>query len=97
MAATCARTGCAKRARAVLSFDPGAATARLVDLTDDDVGAARLCTEHADRIRVPSGWTLTDERTEEPDGLGVLLGLGTHIDEPEPESPLLKRAFRVIS
>lgn len=78
-------------------IDPGACLARLVDLVEDEVGAARLCDEHADRVSVPSGWTLVDERTEEPEGVGVLLGVGASEGEPEPESPLLKRAFRVIS
>ncbi len=98
MAGVCARTGCADEARSLLLFDPAGGTARLLDLADDLIGAVPLCNAHADRFNVPSGWTLADERTEEPEGVALLLGVtDADASEPEPDSPLLKRAFRVLS
>ncbi|MEM9711950.1 MAG: hypothetical protein AAGA17_07005 [Actinomycetota bacterium] len=98
MAGLCARTGCAEVVRALLLFDPVAGSARLIDVDDDIVGAVHLCSEHADRVNVPSGWALTDDRTEEPDRVAVLLGVNEVVEpEPEPDSPLLKRAFRVLN
>lgn len=98
MAGVCARTGCADAPRALLLFNPVAGTARLLDLADDLIGSVPLCHEHADRVNVPTGWTLSDERTDDPEGVAVLLGVpDAEATEPEPESPLLKRAFRVLS
>ena len=98
MAGVCARTGCAEAARSILLFDPAGATARLLDPDDDLLGAVPLCTDHADRFNVPSGWSLSDERTDEPEGVALLLGVtNAEQTEPEPESPLLKRAFRVLN
>ncbi|MEO1065025.1 MAG: DUF3499 family protein [Actinomycetota bacterium] len=98
MAGVCARTGCADAPRALLLFDPAEGSARLLDVVDDLIGSVPLCTAHADRVNVPSGWTLSDERTEEPEGVARLLGVaGDETTEPEPESPLLKRAFRVLN
>ena len=98
MAGVCARTGCADQTRALLLFDPAAGTARLLDVVDDLIGSVPLCDVHADGVQVPSGWTLSDERTEQPEGVALLLGVtDDEASEPEPESPLLKRAFRVLS
>lgn len=98
MAGVCARTECAEDPRALLLFDPAAGTARLLDVADDLIGAMPLCNDHADRVNVPSGWSLSDERTEEPEGVALLLGVtDSSASEAEPESPLLKRAFRVLS
>jgi hypothetical protein len=98
MAGLCARVGCAEPVTAVLVLDPGQAIAHLVDVTDDPLGAASLCTAHADRVGVPIGWVLTDERTEPPEGVALLLGAPSNgTAAPAPDSPLLKRAFRVIS
>ncbi len=98
MAGVCARTGCAEEARSLLLFDPAGGAARLLDPVEDLLGAVPLCTGHADRFNVPSGWTLSDERSEEPEGVARLLGVtDSGASEPEPDSPLLKRAFRVLS
>lgn len=98
MAGLCARVGCAEPATAALLLDPGHAIARLVDATDEPLGSASLCRAHADRVGVPIGWILTDERTEPAEGVALLLGAPSNeTDAPAPDSPLLKRAFRVIS
>ncbi len=59
----CGRVGCAEVASGVLLMAPQDTQAWLVGL--DFAGASEgvaLCSRHADRITVPFGWTLTDDR-----------------------------------
>ncbi|MDH3753677.1 MAG: DUF3499 family protein [Acidimicrobiia bacterium] len=59
----CDRIGCEGAATVFLLFDPRAADAWLRDIDDDTRTAAiSLCVSHANRVTVPNGWTLTDER-----------------------------------
>tara|TARA_B100000953_G_scaffold295231_1_gene286127 strand:- start:213 stop:767 length:555 start_codon:yes stop_codon:yes gene_type:complete len=59
----CQRVGCGQEAEAVLLMVPQECRAWLVS---DDHDAAKdgshLCTDHADRMTVPVGWVLSDER-----------------------------------
>lgn len=69
---------------ATFAFAPATLEAWLGDLDPDprSIGQA-LCSTHADRVSVPSGWTLVNDRTV-PAGLSSV----------EPASPMLARAFR---
>jgi len=62
-AASCDRVSCQRAATVLLLFDPRLTQAWLsdVDAASRTVGIT-LCLEHANKVTVPSGWTLTDER-----------------------------------
>jgi len=62
----CDRPGCSQEATALLSMDGAAGEVRILRLV---AGAPKaltlaLCTMHADRLVVPRGWVLHDERDE---------------------------------
>lgn len=59
----CSRTGCAESASTTLAFEYGSSTVWLGDLTRDrDPHCYDLCEHHANRLKVPHGWTLEDRR-----------------------------------
>ena len=69
---------------ATFVFSPGQLIAWLGDLdTDRRSLGHHLCDTHANRLSVPKGWTLTDERTP-----------SVALAEAAPTSPMLARAFR---
>jgi hypothetical protein len=61
----CDRVTCHREASVLLLFDPRLTVAWLNDIQSNrrTVGIA-LCLDHANRVTVPAGWTLTDERSE---------------------------------
>lgn len=84
MSAVCVRPGCSDAAVATFAFSPASLEAWLGDLDHDPRTLGQhLCSEHADRLSVPSGWTLTDVRSDH-----------TPLTKAEPTSPMLARAFR---
>ncbi len=59
----CSRTGCAERATVTLTYVYARSHVWLDDLSRDrDPHAYDLCDRHADRLSVPSGWSLSDRR-----------------------------------
>jgi Protein of unknown function (DUF3499) len=67
---TCAKPGCASPASATLTYDYAARTA-WVELLDGEVHPMSydLCTDHADGMKVPQGWSLQDRRVRYPSAL----------------------------
>lgn len=62
MTVACAR--CGSPASSVMSFSYAEASVWLDDLVDlGNAHAYPLCSDHADRMAPPHGWTLTDRRT----------------------------------
>jgi hypothetical protein len=60
---TCARPGCNEAAGATLSYDYAARTVWLDHRALEDHPMSHdLCAAHADRLRVPVGWSLQDRR-----------------------------------
>ena len=92
----CGRVGCGEAAIAALLMSPQDTQAWLVALDHDFApeGVA-LCANHADRISVPFGWTLQDDRPPvkkkrrrkkpEPEPEPELLPAEPVTAEPEPE------------
>lgn len=65
MTRLCARPGCHSVAAATLTYDYGSSTAWLGRLADEAHPMVYdLCGEHADRLRLPLGWDLLDQRGE---------------------------------
>lgn len=63
MTRTCARTGCAGSAAATLSFNYQQRTVWIERRSDEPHPSTYdLCADHAERISVPVGWSLTDCR-----------------------------------
>lgn len=60
----CCKPGCGGPAAARLTYDHGGAMAWVDDPGGD--GGWSLCAGHADRLRLPKGWTLVDRRTPRP-------------------------------
>lgn len=59
----CARPGCHARATATLDYDYQAGVAHLTALADEPHPMFYdLCEDHAERLRLPLGWQLIDER-----------------------------------
>ena len=84
MSRVCSRPGCAEPATATFAYAPAQLRAWVGDLTEERRAVGHdLCGVHADRLTVPSGWELTDARTER-----------ASLSAVEPASPMLARAFR---
>lgn len=67
----CSRPGCSLPASATLTFAYELRSARIVGLEEQaEPEAYDLCGDHADRTKPPYGWSLTDERPDEPLGPG---------------------------
>lgn len=63
----CSRPGCSLPASATLTFAYELRSARIVGLEEQaEPEAYDLCGDHADRTKPPYGWSLTDERPDEP-------------------------------
>ena len=108
---SCARLRCQGEPSTDLLVDARVAEARLIDLTDEGQGVM-LCTEHADRVTAPVGWSLIDDREhqlvlfdDKPLPQPGLTGYDWHEryedTSAEPanlaaSSPLLSRAFRGV-
>lgn len=59
----CAKTGCARDAAATCGFDYAEQRAWLSPLgREPDPAGYDLCLLHAERLRVPKGWTFEDHR-----------------------------------
>jgi hypothetical protein len=59
----CTRTGCSERAEVTLTYDYGQSHAWLEALSAErDPHTYDMCTRHAERLSVPSGWHLDDRR-----------------------------------
>jgi hypothetical protein len=85
MSAVCSRPGCPDVAVATFTFSPAALEAWVGDLDPDPRTLGQhLCADHAARLSVPSGWTLTDLRSDHPRLAAAAA----------PTSPMLARAFR---
>ncbi len=80
----CSRPGCAETATATFAYDLVALRVWLGDLVEDRRPFGHdLCDTHADRLSVPKGWALTDQRREP-----------TPVAPIDASSPMLARAFR---
>jgi hypothetical protein len=63
----CSRPGCSLPADATLTFAYEARSARIQALTERvEPEAYDLCGDHADRTNPPHGWSLADDRPDEP-------------------------------
>jgi hypothetical protein len=71
---TCAKPGCNVTADATLTYDYSARTA-WVEVLDTESHPMHydLCSEHADRLRVPQGWAYEDRRVRYPAALSHAL------------------------
>jgi hypothetical protein len=64
---TCAKPGCNATASATLTYDYGGRTAWVEALASEGHPMAYdLCTDHADCLKVPQGWALSDRRVRYP-------------------------------
>lgn len=64
MSRICARPGCDRHAIATLSYNYANSEVFLEDLASEKHPMVHdLCDRHAETLRVPNGWTLTDTRT----------------------------------
>ncbi len=61
----CGRNDCSRPASARLMLDMANRVVS-IDMEVDEVGAGMLCYNHAERVVVPRGWTLVDNRVIEP-------------------------------
>lgn len=105
MARLCDRPGCDRPAAARLGFDPVSCSVWLDPLLERPGRSQEICDLHAERLTVPRGWMLCDQRTwtPEPEPEPPAVEPETEPEpEPEPErrsrrrmptSPLLARAF----
>jgi hypothetical protein len=60
----CIRSGCGRPATVTLSYQYATRTAWLDDLsTEFEPSTYDLCAVHAERLRVPVGWTRDDRRS----------------------------------
>ncbi|MDP9005396.1 MAG: DUF3499 family protein [Actinomycetota bacterium] len=63
----CARQGCAAEASSTMTYDYAGRCVWLDELDPEASPAGYdLCTDHADRLAVPSGWSRTDRRPSAP-------------------------------
>jgi hypothetical protein len=63
--ALCGRNDCSRPASARLMLDMANRVVS-IDMEVDEVGAGMLCYGHSERVVVPRGWTLRDDRVIEP-------------------------------
>jgi len=60
----CCKPGCGGPTAARLTYDHAGAKAWVDDPGGD--GGWSLCASHADRLRLPNGWTMVDRRVSRP-------------------------------
>ncbi len=59
----CTRTGCSERAEVTLTYDYSQSHAWIETLSAErDPHTYDMCTRHAERLSVPTGWHLDDRR-----------------------------------
>ncbi len=66
MSASCSRPGCQRSPTATLTYDYAAQTASLDRLAAPHPMQYDLCDQHAERLSVPVGWSLVDNRILAP-------------------------------
>ncbi|MCU1353558.1 MAG: hypothetical protein JWM05_2767 [Acidimicrobiales bacterium] len=67
MRRSCARPACSSPAAVTLSYDYANATVWLERLAPDAHPMTHdMCDRHADRLSVPNGWVLVDQRIGDP-------------------------------
>ena len=71
MSATCSRPACRRPPTTTLTYDYGSSVATIAALGIPHPMHYELCDLHAERLSVPMGWTLVDERVVAP-----VIGLG---------------------
>lgn len=85
MARLCARPDCSQPAVATLSYDYGARTAWVDELsTEATPNLYDMCAAHADRLRVPVGWERADRRRGAAAAGADGAGGERHAGEPAP-------------
>jgi Protein of unknown function (DUF3499) len=98
IAPLCGRNDCSRPASARLMLDMANRVVS-IDMEVDEVGAGMLCYNHAERVVVPRGWTLVDNRVIEPylfDGAPYDIdddSLGDE-DDDVPSAPVRKERKR---
>lgn len=66
VSSSCSRPGCQRVPTATLTYDYGARVATLDRLAPSHPMQYDLCEDHTDRLTVPNGWTLVDQRVMAP-------------------------------
>ncbi|WP_436792950.1 DUF3499 family protein [Actinospongicola halichondriae] len=66
MSASCSRPGCQRAPSATLTYDYASGTATIGALAAPHPMQYDLCELHAERLSVPNGWSLVDERVSAP-------------------------------
>lgn len=66
MSASCSRPGCQRSPSATLLYDYASSTATISSLVAPHPMQYDLCDLHTERLSVPKGWTLVDERVTAP-------------------------------
>lgn len=66
MSASCSRPGCQRNPTATLTYEYSSSTATIGVLATPHPMQYDLCDLHTDRLSVPNGWTLIDERVTAP-------------------------------
>ena len=66
MSASCSRPGCQKAPAATLTYDYAARVATVEQLVAPHPMQYDLCHQHTERLSVPMGWTLVDQRVVAP-------------------------------
>ncbi len=66
MSASCSRPGCQRSPSATLRYDYASSTATISALATPHPMQYDLCDLHTERLSVPKGWTLVDERVTAP-------------------------------
>lgn len=62
MSASCSRPGCQRNPTATLTYEYSSSIATIDVLAPPHPMQYDLCDLHTDRLSVPNGWTLIDER-----------------------------------
>lgn len=66
VSATCSRPGCQRVPSATLTYEYASGVAIVDDLAPPHPMQYDLCEQHAERLSVPNGWTLVDQRVRAP-------------------------------
>lgn len=101
----CVRAGCGRETMALVSFDRDELSVLVRSFDSDDTFALGMCDTHVSRLTVPMGWTLVDERVDQPaEASSLPQPSGKPADpadprprsrrSPSPEGGLLTRAFQ---
>lgn len=66
MSASCSRPGCQRAPATTLTYDYAGRVATISQLAPPHPMQYDLCETHTERLSVPNGWTLVDERVIAP-------------------------------